>query len=1123
MTTWKRSVRLRTHLLVVLLAIGALVIPSLGAAPASADAGIRPGDQLAAGRNASCAILDDLTVSCWGANDEGLLGRGTLSVQESPGPVVGIDDAAAVAVGEGLACAALLDGTVWCWGQGDPNPAPINGIADARALTVGEEHGCAVISDGSVKCWGENSVGQLGNGEVPPSTGGRLIVEVVGFEAATEVLGLGGIVDIDAGNDHTCAVTSGGEVWCWGSNTQLQVGSNVPGAAIVPVEVADLDDAAQVSGGGSHTCAVTTSGAVKCWGNNFGGTLGGGVIDVSTATPVDVAGPVGVIDIAAGLSSSCVLDIEGQRWCWGRNADGEFGNGGFEGAVTPVRVESPAGWTDISAGHNTFCAQSADLTIACWGSNFSGSADGQSSATVALPVRLSSVAPDVFDVGVSNLCVRTPGAGLTCRGTNDDDVLLNGTGRLSGEFVESTGISNVSDVAVGNSIVCVANAGGQVGCWGSDTDGRLGDGPTESTGVGPVMLPGLTAVTRVEARAGRACALQAGDVWCWGDNNRGQVGNGNTTDQDTPVLVNGLPGPATDLATGVNHTCAVSTGEVWCWGSSSSRQLGNDQVGASSVPVKATGISDATAVATGRDHTCALLTGGSVSCWGDGRALGNTSPSGIGVVTPIDGLTDAVAIEGGDYNTCAIRADETVVCWGSSNYGSNGDGTLDITATPVAVVGPSGATALRGDDSMCAAASSGLWCWGRNDAGEAGTLPILLSPERVALPRPPAPAPDPAVIVPAGPARYVDTRSIGETIDDLFEGDGARLGGSTYRIRLADRGDVPVGADAVVVNVTAVRAIGAGYATVHPCLADVPTASSLNYTEGVNLGNEVIAQLDPNGDLCVFVSTETHLTLDVTGYLPFSSPYEPVVPARLVDTRTGNSTIDGDDLGDGAFDDGEIRAYSIAGRGGVEGDAVAAVLNITAIQPSQRTFFTVWPCTADQPTASGLNAVPGVNRANELLVALDDNGDVCVYVKGSAHLAIDVVGQLGDVSSLRSFSPQRFLDTRASGETFDDELVAIGPLGDGETLEVQIAGRGKVPIGATSVVVNVTVAAPTGVGYVTLFPCQDTRPLASSLNYVGGVNGANDVVAQLSSDGKLCAYVFAGTHLVLDVSSVLSA
>ncbi len=480
-----------------LLLSAAFVISPSTASPASAGAGIAPGDQLSAGRGVSCAILDNQSVACWGDNEEGQLGRGIVGVPQGTGPVVGLSDAVAVSSGEDLACAALLDGSVWCWGDGEPTPAQVPGVVDARSVTVGDRHGCAVIGDGSVKCWGNNDRGQLGDGS--PPTADNFTAETSGFDPATVAVGVSDAVQTDAAGDTTCAATSSGAVFCWGANTFLQTGSSSATDVRTPVAVLGLDDASQVSLGNAHSCAINTTGTVQCWGSNANDRLGTGSADpASIPTPQTVSGLTGVIDLAAGLEVTCALDVDGDRWCWGPNRKGEFGDGTLVGSATPSRVASPMPLIDIDAGHQTFCAQSTALTIACWGSNFTGSADGRDASTVATPRRLSSGAPGVFDVGIENLCVRTPGASAACRGGNFDNQLLDGTTSPSDSFVPAAGVTGVVDIALGSSFACAADATGAVRCWGSDRDGRLGDGPTDSTGTGLVDVVGLVDVSRIE-------------------------------------------------------------------------------------------------------------------------------------------------------------------------------------------------------------------------------------------------------------------------------------------------------------------------------------------------------------------------------------------------------------------------------------------------------------------------------------------------------------------------------------------------------------------------------------------------------------------------------------------------
>ena len=110
---------------------------------------------------------------------------------------------------------------------------------------------------------------------------------------------------------------------------------------------------------------------------------------------------------------------------------------------------------------------------------------------------------------------------------------------------------------------------------------------------------------------------------------------------------------------------------------------------------------------------------------------------------------------------------------------------------------------------------------------------------------------------------------------------------------MAGRGGVPAGAAAVVVNVTVVDPVEAGFVTVSPCGSPVPVASSLNFGPGDVVPNELVAKVGVNGSICVFTDAETHLLADVVGYLPAGPGYAPLSPARLLDTRSANSTVDG--------------------------------------------------------------------------------------------------------------------------------------------------------------------------------------------------------------------------------------
>jgi hypothetical protein len=162
----------------------------------------------------------------------------------------------------------------------------------------------------------------------------------------------------------------------------------------------------------------------------------------------------------------------------------------------------------------------------------------------------------------------------------------------------------------------------------------------------------------------------------------------------------------------------------------------------------------------------------------------------------------------------------------------------------------------------------------------------------------------------------------------------------------------------------------------------------------VNIANATTVALNANGEVCVYSNVTAHYALDVLAYVPAGSDVVTVEPARLLDTRPNAFTIDGQFAGSGKVNGGQFTKVKIAGRGGVAPDAVGVEVNITAIQNEGRGFATLYPCTATPPTASSINYTPRVNIANATTVALNANGEVCVYSNVTAHYALDVLAYI---------------------------------------------------------------------------------------------------------------------------------
>ncbi len=325
----------------------------------------------------TCVLSSEGGVKCWGDNTYGQLGDGTTTQRSTAGDVTGLTTGVtAVAVNGLYTCAIVAGGSVKCWGfnqngqlgnsttTASSTPVDVTGLTGGvTAITLGYDHACALLSGGGVKCWGNNATGQLGDGT---TTNRSTPVTAAGL--------MSGVTAITAGNDHTCALVSGGGVKCWGNNTSGQLGDGNVTPSPRPVDVTGLTSGVTaIAAGNGHTCAILSGGGVKCWGNNATGQLGDGTMTQRT-TPVSVAGPAsGVTAITTGNGFTCAIISGGGAECWGNNASGQLGDGTTTPRSTPAAVTGlTSGVTIIAAGGNHTCALVSSGQPKCWGSDSSG-------------------------------------------------------------------------------------------------------------------------------------------------------------------------------------------------------------------------------------------------------------------------------------------------------------------------------------------------------------------------------------------------------------------------------------------------------------------------------------------------------------------------------------------------------------------------------------------------------------------------------------------------------------------------------------------------------------------------------------------------------------------------------
>ncbi len=289
-----------------------------------------------AGSRFHCALDDQGTVYCLGDNEWGKLGtrdeqpRGALTPVDLPGPV------ARVEAGEGSTCALLESGSLWCWGRGEESELGVAGLPGFGSLEplevetdvpwsdveLGWGHTCALKQPGTLWCWGRDTQGQVGI-DGPP-------------EQYLEPTQVGSFDDwhfIHATMANTCGIRGVGQLYCWGTLQDVPMPEPEP---VLPAATI-----AQASTNTFHRCAHSTTGELWCWGRGIEGQLGTGDIDPRDA-PTRISTPAAVKDVAVGRFHSCIILDDASVWCTGENVDGQLGVGDIERRRDFTRLQFPA-------------------------------------------------------------------------------------------------------------------------------------------------------------------------------------------------------------------------------------------------------------------------------------------------------------------------------------------------------------------------------------------------------------------------------------------------------------------------------------------------------------------------------------------------------------------------------------------------------------------------------------------------------------------------------------------------------------------------------------------------------------------------------------------------------------
>ena len=433
-------------------------------------------------------------LSVFGDRDSGA--EPDVTTAPSPEPEAGLE-ASVRDAGSDVVDAEAQDDAAATWldtGLPVPETQP---SALAMAVAAGLDTSCALTTEGQVRCWGSNSDQTFATLGYPPQSLGDepYPIAVPGLEQGVSLLA--------SSPDFSCGAFGTAGVSCWGS---FWVSDGLGGFTYKDVTATPIMGWGSVTSltvGDAHACGLTVDGGAECFGGNTHGEVGDQTQYVRvSAVPVTVV-TGGIRKIVAGGNSTCVITTDGGLGCFGRNDEGELGDGTRTGRLLPVTpIGMDADVADVSTNEETTCAVKTDGSVYCWGINTWGTLGLQADASAWTDPadRDDSGSEDLTIptqvVGVSNAVAVRVGPDFACAILQDHTLMAWGniSNSMSSYVISAptplTGIADVKDVALGQDHFCVLLTSGGVQCEGNNDFGQLGDGLTASTSA-PVDVSSL--------------------------------------------------------------------------------------------------------------------------------------------------------------------------------------------------------------------------------------------------------------------------------------------------------------------------------------------------------------------------------------------------------------------------------------------------------------------------------------------------------------------------------------------------------------------------------------------------------------------------------------------------------
>ncbi|VAW97255.1 BNR repeat domain protein [hydrothermal vent metagenome] len=661
-----------------------------------------------------------------------------------------------------------------------PTMTQVGSSTDWKKLYAAGEHTCGIfgagdlIGTGELKCWGLNNDGVLAQNtennvydDLDSQNQTNLIRRVLSSDS-TPVIATW--ISVSTSDNHTCAIQQAdNSLWCWGLNTDLQLGLPSNSAIIqkyvtaVTLPNVGFDPTTEawigVSAGLEHTCAISaaktgttisTSGKLWCWGSNQFGEIGvsGTTSSISLPNSSPVNGSRNWKSVSVGQSKTCAINDLGEAFCFGYNASVPFINDRYPITAVAGRNEN---WTSITVGLGHECGvktvaiSGVDKSqLYCWGQ--------QQFSQLAGGFNYNSYIPNLI--------------------SNDENILVD-------PYVWKS-------LAAGGHHSCALKNDNSLWCWGKNFWGQLGVG-NEFPASTLKKVTSEIGWTDVDSYFKTTCALKTdGSMWCWSQNHKGQLGTGSILFENIPTITNNNISDWNKIAIGQYHSCGLkNNNSLWCWGSATFGQLGpamaipdtTTAIPYSTVKLQVPGDWKTGKVFSGKYNTCAIekiannttnpdKTVEDLYCWGRNKYNEINISVNLEVNTPSvipkpENTLQWISASIGKRYICALaNTDITATqgslwCWGDNYLGVIGNKThydsIDFTSnasyeasrfipfnTPFNVNTPNTAAGEKTmwrqvsahDENVCAIKNDGtLWCWGENAFGEIGRGDVVLSAE----------------------------------------------------------------------------------------------------------------------------------------------------------------------------------------------------------------------------------------------------------------------------------------------------------------------------------------------------------------------------------------------------------